>query len=317
MSSLMKRVINKIEDEILLKIFSKKVNYTIYTYRYKYSIKNKILLFFPLSEYMHLGDHLFFEPLANSLRSRGFDVSIYPSKIMEFYFKGLNYKIHSGDSLAGYDVIFSRSVFFRFLINQKNVIFYDYINTSLREPICLDIIKKVFYILGQPVYNIISEPNILEVSCSTIHLNHSNKYILFNNYLDSGNSLNSNKSLKKIEKKALELKSMGYTLIQLGTEEERKNDHKEYPYIDLDLRGQTSVADLFYLSSRSNVVGNVGFDAFLMHLFFINRKMNYIYLRNKITKARSLTTLKYLNPPFEAMNYDKIEYLNDSLPRFC
>lgn len=45
-----------------------------------------------------------------------------------------------------------------------------------------------------------------------------------------------------------------------------------------------------------------------MHLFFINNKKNYIYLRNKVIKSREKITKNYLNPPFRKIR--KVEYLN-------
>ncbi|MGL5057944.1 MAG: hypothetical protein ACRC6A_11365 [Fusobacteriaceae bacterium] len=310
MASFIKRVKEKVSDKFLLKTKTKIINETTYIYNYEDSEKKKILLYFPLSEYMHLGDHLFFEPLAKNLKNRGYDVSISPSKSMEFYFRELQYKIYNGEDLGNFDVIVSRTEFFKTLINQKNVILYEYINTSLKEKICLDIVKKIFLILGESCVNIDSEPSNLDIKNNNFQLSQNKKYILFNNYLDSGRWLNGKEYFYSIEKKAIELKNAGYSLIHLGTEKDFKDDKNQYPYIELDLRGKTSVKDLFYLSSAKNVVGNIGFDAFLMHLFFLNRKKNYICLRNKITQKRKEITIKYLNPPFKICNEEKIEYIN-------
>lgn len=310
MATLIKRVKEKINDKVLLKIKTKNIYDTLYLYNYEEIKRKKILLYFPLSEYMHLGDHLFFEPLAKSLKTRGYDVFISPSKGMEFYFKELGYTLHKESDLSGFDLIISRTEFFKILKNEKNVVLYEYINTKLKEKICADIIKKVFMLLGENTKNIDCKPSNLDVQESAIKLSEKKVYILFNNYLDSGKWLNGEKYINSIEEKAKELKSMGYSLIHLGTEKDYKNDKKEYPYIELDLRGQTSIKDLFYLSSRKNIVANVGFDAFLMHLFFLNDKKNFICLRNKVTKKRKDITKNYLNPPFRECCSEKIEYIN-------
>lgn len=310
MLSLLKRVKEKINDKIFLKTKTQNKNETIYLYKYEKSKKKKILLYFPLPEYMHLGDHLFFEPLAKNLKKRGYSVVIFPSKGMEFYFKELGYSIYKENDLSKFDLIVSRTEFFNTLKNEKNVVLYEYINTSLKEEICTDIIKKVFLILGEDLKDIDCEPSNLDVKESNLKLSEKKRYILFNNYLDSGKWLNGKKYSDSIEEKAMELKNAGYSLIHLGTEKDYLNDKREYPYIELDLRGKTSVKDLFYLASMENVVGNIGFDAFLMHLFFLNRKKNYICLRNKITKKRKEITVKYLNPPFKMNGEKKIEYIN-------
>lgn len=310
MSSLVKRVKEKITDKILLKRKTENIYETLYLYNYEKAKKRKILLYFPIAEYMHLGDHLFFEPLARNLKDRGYDVYISPSKGMEFYFRELGYSIYREDSLSGFDLIVSRVEFFRSLLNEKNVVLYEYINTSLKEKICTDIIKKIFILLGENTKNIDCKPSNLDVQVSNLKLSEKKRYIIFNNYLDSGRWLNGKKYTESIEEKAKELKAKGYSLIHLGTEKDYKNDSREYPYIELDLRGKTSVKDLFYLSSRENVVGNIGFDAFLMHLFFLNNKNNYICLRNKITAKREKITKSYLNPPFKMLSAEKIEYIN-------
>lgn len=310
MSSLLKRVKEKINDKIFLKIKTQNKNETTYLYNYEKSKKKNILLYFPLSEYMHLGDHLFFEPLAKNLKKRGYSVAVSPSKGMEFYFKELGYSIYKENDLSKFDLIVSRTEFFNNLQNEKNVVLYEYINTSLKEKICIDIIKKIFLILGEDLNDIDCEPSNLDIKESNLNISKKKRYILFNNYLDSGRWLNGKKYSNSIEEKAMELKNLGYSLIHLGTEKDYLNDKKEYPYIELDLRGKTSVKDLFYLASMENVVGNIGFDAFLMHLFFLNRKKNYICLRNKITKKRKEITVKYLNPPFKMNDEKKIEYIN-------
>lgn len=310
MSSLLKRVKEKINDKIFLKIKTQNKNETTYLYNYEKSKKKNILLYFPLSEYMHLGDHLFFEPLAKNLKKRGYSVAVSPSKGMEFYFKELGYSIYKENDLSKFDLIVSRTEFFNNLQNEKNVVLYEYINTSLKEKICIDIIKKIFLILGEDLNDMDCEPSNLDIKESNLKISKKKRYILFNNYLDSGRWLNGKKYSNSIEEKAMELKNLGYSLIHLGTEKDYLNDKKEYPYIELDLRGKTSVKDLFYLASMENVVGNIGFDAFLMHLFFLNRKKNYICLRNKITKKRKEITVKYLNPPFKMNDEKKIEYIN-------
>lgn len=310
MSSLIKRVQQKLENKILLKLRAKKKYETLYTYRYENGEKTKILLYFPLAEYMHLGDHLFFEPLAKILREQGYNVYISPSKSMEFYFERLGYKIYKEACLDNFDLIISRTEFFKILKNEKNILLYEYINTSLKEKICIDIIKKVFLILDKNIENVNGKPTNLIVKKSSIKLDENKKYILFNNYLDSGRWITGKKYIDKIEKQGKELKKQGYELIHLGTKKDLEKDNRYYEYINIDLRGKTSVEDLFYLSSLENVKGNLGFDGFLMHLFFLNKKTNYICLRNKITSKRKMITKQYLNPPFEDFGELDIKYIN-------
>lgn len=312
---MLKIIFEKLKNKFLIFFYCQKIDECLYGRKI---IKNKqikkVLFYFPFRKYMHLGDHLFFEPVMKKLVKLGYDVYVFPSKNMEFYFRKLNYKLITQEiNINSFDLVITRSEFYKFISKLENVLLYDYINLNLKEKICKDIIDKIFKYLN--IIELINEndtiPSKIKIEeKKDFKLNEKEKYVLFNNYLDSGKGLNIFENYnKKFEEKILILKKQGYKIIHLGTEKERIKDKNRYRYIDIDLRGKTTVEDLFYLASLKNIKINIGFDAFIMHLFFINNKKNYIILRNKLISFREKITKNYLNPPFKKRKKEKIRYL--------
>lgn len=323
MRKLFELLMKKIGDRLNMLLYTERKFDNLYSYKNKAGEIKRALLYFPDSKYMHLGDHLFFEPLAKNLKKLQIEVKVYPTKGMERYFKALGYSLADENwQKEEYDLIVSRPVFFPELKGKTNVFFYDYITSGLREKICSDILEKVFKAAGLELDSAAERiPTIWngEEFCEERWENNisgRDKYILFNNYLDSGKAFNFGDKNMLFEDKIMELKEMGYKIIQLGTAKEREMDRREYPSVDIDLRGKTSVEELFRLCSLENVHGNVGFDGFLMHLCFLNGKRNYIAMRNKVTKRREEQTKKFLNPPFEIAD-EKIEYLERKKDESC
>ena len=314
---MLKRVYEKLRDKCFLKKYTNKVEECLYTYNLEKKEIKKILFYFPKYEYMHLGDHLFFEPLMNQLVKDGYKVQIIPAKIMEFYFRNLGYSIVS-EIEDDTDLIITRTEFVREIKKLKNIVLYEYLNTKLKEKLCIDIVKKIYRIIDN---NKIINPLNIKIQYLKLdeklqkeiqnknNILKENKYIIFNNYLDSVKFLNifSNYN-KKFEVKLKELKEQGYYVIHVGSKKDKEKDKKKYNFVDIDLRGKTSIEELFYLVNLDNIKINIGFDAFIMHLFFIQEKESYIFIRNKITIKRTECIKKYFNPSFYTTK-NKINYL--------
>lgn len=103
-------------------------------------------------------------------------------------------------------------------------------------------------------------------------------------------------------------KELNFKIIHIGSLKDKEMDSKKYHFVTLDLRGKTTVTDLFNLVGRENVKAYIGFDGFIMHLFFINFKKTYVKIRGKINKKSKEEILKYVNPPFKNKKIE-IEYI--------
>lgn len=313
--SVLKKVFN-VFDKFFLK--NKRISENIYfTGEIKKNTNDiKILLYFPHYEFMHFGDHLFFEPLIRKLVEVGFDTYVMPIKKMEFYFSKLGYKIGNYEEINQCDIIITKTEFIRKVKKyNKSCIYIDTAYRNIKRPLCFDISEKILKVLLIDDLNIDDKPKMYNPTYDVykkFSLNPKERYIIYNNYIDSGSFRINNKMILKLEKFAKKIKEeQNYKIIHIGTINDKESDLKKYDFVDLDLRGKTTPEDLFGLISLNNIYAYVGFDNFLMHLFFMVGKKNYIMFRGRYFKSNEMFIKKYVNPPFVYNdNLDKlIEYI--------
>jgi hypothetical protein len=307
---IVKKILNKLETLLLKK-------YQIDNCLYLKNKNNKkiisILLYFDDYEFMHFGDHLFYEPLARELNNHNFYFEVAPIKAMQHYFKQNDIKFFDGD-FNKFDLIITKVEFLSFFReSRQQVLFTDTACNNITKPLCYSLITQVFNFLEVKLNEIDDKPSNF--------INHSNKidnvldggkkYILFNNYIDSGKIRSGEKHQEKIIQFAKNLKkNTNCLVIHTGSKKDKENDKNIYDFIDLDLRGKTTIEDLFYLSSCDNVIYNVAFDALQMHIFFLNNKKSYILFRGRFMQKNTDFIKNYVNPPFMIKNkIDLIEYI--------
>lgn len=277
---------------------------------------NRIVLYFPDYEFMKYGDHLFFEPLARFFKLKNFKVKVMPVKQMEFYFIKNGYQIGNQNDIKIADLLITRTEFYKNvkrLINQ-NVLFINTSSTKIHQFLCEDIVIKVANFFSIDSDNFQTKPSGLKNCPENIKLDSSYNYVIFNNYIDSGFF----RLIKRDYKKILDFaenfaKTNNLKVIHTGTQKDKNNDKKTYDFVDIDLRGKTDLADLFYLASHGNVKYNISFDALLMHIFFIYGKKSYVVFRGRFSRsARKYFVKNYVNPPFDPEPHKKndlIEYI--------
>ena len=251
---------------------------------------------------MHYGDHLFFEPLARFLKLKNFKVKVMPVKQMEFYFKNNGYLIGNHDDLKKADLIITRTEFYedvKRLINES-ILFINTSSTKINQFLCKDIVDKIANFLSVDSDNFYAKPSGLRNCPVNIRLNSSYYYLIFNNYIDSGFFRVASWHYKKISNFAKNFaKKNGLKVIHTGTQKEKDNDKRAYDFVDIDLRGKTNPADLFYLASHENLKYNISFDTLLMHIFSIYVKKSYILFRGRFSRpARRHFIKNYVIPPF-------------------
>jgi len=300
---IIKKIKNKIEIKKLKRFVFENNLYLQNIPKDKEHIK-KILLYFPDYQMMHLGDHLFFEPLANHLKKNGYEIYIEPIKSMEFYFLELGYNLDTLNNNT-YDLVISRIEFYPTLKEISFPILYiETANTNIAKPLCFDIIEKTNKLLNIQAKQIVDIPKLINISDVIsdellVIKNSNEKYIVFNNYIDSGSFRVFDKHFQKIKEFTKILKEKtGYKVIHTGSKNDKVKDKDNYNFVDIDLRGKSSIKDLFDLVQLDNIVCNVSFDAFQMHLFMIKNKKSYVLFRGRFTKKASNLLINYFNPPF-------------------
>lgn len=276
---------------------------------------NKVILYFPYYEFMHYGDHLFFEPLARFLTIKNFNVKVMPIKQMEFYFTNNEYPIATHDDVKKADLIITRTEFYEHIkrLVHENILFINTSCTKIHQFLCQDIVDKVANFLSIDSDNFMAKPSRLRNHPENVRLESGYNYLIFNNYIDSGFFRVTKWHYKKINDFARNFAiKEDLKVIHTGTQKEKDNDKKTYDFVDIDLRGKTGLADLFYLSSHDYVKCNISFDGLLMHIFSIYGKKSYILFRGRFTKAARDYHINYVNPPFDPNPLkikDLIEYI--------
>jgi len=307
----LKKIWNKLD---LLTLLNNRMFDNLYVFnRNRREIKS-VLLYFPNYEMMHLGDHLFFEPLARFLKLRGYDVTIAPISSMEFYFRDLGFKISDPSGSDEVDLIISKVEFFRSLEKlESQFILFDTASAKILAPLCNDLIDKVSRFLGLEVKSYDPIPSYVQVlkGVNLTVLDGNDQYIIFNNYIDSGSIRSGLGHQEIITNFVIELKrTTGFKVIHTGSLNDLNRDRKIYGFVDIDLRGKTSVGDLFALCASSRVIYNVSFDGFQMHLFFIRNKKSFILFRGRFLKRNEIYIKSYVNPPFRhSDSRSLIEYI--------
>ena len=274
-----------------------------------------IMLYFPDYQFMHFGDHLFFEPLARELQNKGYTVYIFPIKAMEFYFKKLCFKSGNDNLLESVDLVITKVEFISKLPKLDNqILFIDTAKSKIKLPLCFSLIKKVFTFLGENYSECCDVPSSIVGDGLNVekYIDKEVNYILFNNYIDSGSFRSGNKHQNRIVKYVQYLKNCKeYAIIHTGSQKDKDTDFTRHEYIDVDLRGLTSIEDMFYLSSLENIKYNVSFDTLQMHLFFIKQKKSFILFRGRYLKKNENFIKNYVLPPFSYGGNisDLIEYI--------
>jgi hypothetical protein len=269
----------------------------------------KVFFYFPDATLMHLGDHLFFEPLCNLFRKNGYAVEILPSTIMKEYFNQLGYSLNDKKGLLTNDLIISSSRFLPEIVKLDN----DFL---LIETECPDIQKALIDDILEKVTVLFKMEKVVTSIPSYIY-NHTNvrkkynldehsKYIIFSNYLVSGSFRVFDKKHKKLEEAVVNFKYKypDFKVIHIGSSTDLKNDTKNYDFVDIDLRGKTTVMELFEISNLDEVVLYMGFDNFLMHLFFILNKDVKIMSRGRWSNKSRFFLENYIDPPFDIKYYE-------------
>jgi ADP-heptose:LPS heptosyltransferase len=139
-------------------------------------------------------------------------------------------------------------------------------------------------------------------------LDTSKKYYLFNNYINSGSFRKFFIDESKLIKKAIELKSSGYSIIYVGSKSDKEQDQKNYPFVDIDLRGIVSIEQLVALCYLPNIYGAITYDNFLMHLMGIFGKKAMVLFRGRFLKKNANHHFLYVNNTF-FLNEKNIVYL--------
>jgi hypothetical protein len=125
------------------------------------------------------------------------------------------------------------------------------------------------------------------------------QWLLFNDTVDSGWFRVTRRDRAVLADVAAGQRRAGFRIARVGTEAERLARPARLGIEDLDLRGQTSVMDLFRLLRSPKVVGTVSFDHVVAHMGMACDKPAIVKVR-RCSQRHGDFMKRYLIPPFTA-----------------
>lgn len=290
--------------------FLTKKNY-IYPNLYLFNLKQdelkdvkRVLFALNSREYMHLGDHLFFIPLIKTFIDSGYQVEVTATKGMLEIFQMLKLNVVTHNiQFANYDLVISRFELIRRLKQHKALLVH--VSKNLSKPICDQMLfefSKLFKLkeFTSPDYTVFNNAKITD----KFNLPSNKKLIFFNLYCDASSYLitqaKKNVLINFVKEYA---NNPHYEIIFVGSKQDKLFDKNNYDFSFIDLRGLTTVKDIFELVSLDNVEYYVGFDAFVMHVFSLLKKRSFIVFRGRLTKKQDNMLRKYHVHLFENDHY--------------
>lgn len=296
-----------IPEKIYYKLFIKFNRINKCFYKHKAIDKSKrVVLYLDYPKFIHLGDTLWFEPIAR-LIAANFNLAICCNSQMEFYFRRLGYEVIDKSMINQDDLLITRTELAYHLRN-KDVLWinFNYINVS--QPIINVVLSNVADYLGLHLND--AKPRALNFSTAEKNsmalkfgMDSKYKYAVLNNYIDSHKLGMSHAGFREADKALWRFaekykKDANVKLIHTGTAREKDHDAADYPIADLDLRGSTSVEESFILASLDNVINYIGFDAFWLHLFNIYDKSSNVMLRPGFSGKWKKKVKNYVATPY-------------------
>jgi hypothetical protein len=248
---------------------------------------------------MHVGDQMFFRPLAWRLREAGYNVAVKSTTSLAFLFEDLPRPapvaqpgalvITRSEALGKAFAIYGADAdYFAFRLTAKPV----------RSPVAnviLDAVVEWFGIEG--VHRGIDRTCLLNVApdpvalVEKLHIPTGRPLIILSNYIDSGRLRKLPwREREMLHRAALLKREMGGVVLHLGTAADLAADRRDYSaLVDRDLRGRTSVRDLFDLMAVPGIGAVLCFDTAILHIaniFKLNTVVYWKYRRSRAERER-------------------------------
>ncbi|HET7186747.1 MAG TPA: hypothetical protein VFI52_01270 [Gemmatimonadaceae bacterium] len=261
--------------------------------------------------HVHLGDHLFLEPAMRACRDRGVEVVVAPGPAMREYFREAGYVVVPSDVVLEQE------------LRVTSVWMYDSMPPSERRTRFL-YVNMIDHGISRPVAEHMGEhvlraaridphpapidgrPYLVARGATALD-DADGRWLVFNDTVDSGWFRVTGRDRAELATVAAAQRRAGYRIVRVGTESERIARPASLGIEDLDLRGQTSVMDLFRLLRSPRVAGTVSFDHVVAHMGMACGKPAIVKVR-RCSQRHGEFMKRYLIPPF-AMDAPPVQYL--------
>jgi hypothetical protein len=286
----------------------------------------KIIFYLHDKKFVHLGDSLWFEPLIRFL-SGYFPVSVYSITAMEFYFESLGHKIAGVTDMDESSLIIAPIELMYKLKHVKNALYlnFDYKLLVNNQKMIDSMIVAIAGFFNLPYDLIDGKYHALEYLDNELRQNLLNfnmvpdlKYVLFNDYIDSWGKyttlamLNNHRKILADYAKEFKSKNPEIKLVYVGSKADlTKDNNLLWQFIDIDLRGKTTIENLFMMAAVPQIIAYIGFDTFLLHLFNMYDKPSHILLKpGNLEKINQLLINGVLVPYVDKNNKSKVSLID-------
>jgi hypothetical protein len=264
------------------------------------------------ARHVHLGDQLFYEPVMRAFRESGVAVVVSPIPAARGYFRE-----------AGYEVVEPRVVLEQAL-RVSSIWMYGYMPRSARRERFLYLNPIDHHITG-PVAEFLAagalraasldpeavkldgRPYVVQPGPTPLD-DQRGRWLVFNDTVASGWFRVTPADRRAVARAAEEMRREGFRVVRVGTEAERVARPESVGVEDLDLRGKTSVMDLFRLLRSPKVAATVSFDHVVAHMGIACGKPAVVRLRRM--SASHADFMKHrLIPPFGSRTSVDIRFI--------
>ena len=280
---------------------------------YVFNKESKIkTVIFDLSnaKYTHIGDSLFYEPIIQQLKKFGVKIDVCVNKNIFEYFKNTGHKVVNSDLIDKYDLIIAPFWLFNIYSNKKKIksLFLDPSNFKIDEPITDYFYKNICLFLKIPFKNEILSPTIPNFNSLKLKLDKNEKYIVYNDSIDSGFWGITRKMRKTLEYNLKNCYKMGFKIIRVSSVNDKIKNPESLSIEHLDLRGQTKIQDVFELIGHPSVIGTISFDTAIAHISLMYKKKTKIMIR-RFSEEHKKHIKNYILPSYKSDERNKIEYI--------
>jgi hypothetical protein len=270
---------------------------------------------FSNARHVHIGDHLFLEPTVRACRDRGVRVVIAPIAPMRDYFLEAGYRVVSADEARQQELRVTSVYMYDDVPRAERHERYLYLNTidhhitgRVAEHLAQHVVRAACLDPYAPMIDGRPSPVAPGLSALDPLSSHAGHWWVFNDAVDSGwfRVLPSDRRL--LAEAAAEKRREGYRIVRVGSAADLAKRPGKIGVEDLDLRGRTSVMDLFRLLRSPRVAGTISFDTVVAHMGIACGKDALIHLR-RFTPAHQRFLKAHLIPPFAAGTAVDIQFV--------
>jgi len=264
------------------------------------------------ARHVHLGDHLFYEPVIRAFRDRGVAVVVAPIPAAREYFREAGYSVVEPEQVLAQELRISSIWMYGYMPGRERrerFIYLNPIDHHIRGPVAEFLAEHTLRVaqLDPGEAPIDGRPYLVRPGPTPLD-NESGKWLVFNDTVSSGWFRVTPADRRAVARAADAMRRDGYRIVRVGTEAERAARPALTGVEDLDLRGQTSVMDLFRLLRSPKVAGTVSFDHVVAHMGVACGKPALIRLR-RMSRPHSDFMKRYLIPPFAAGRETPVRFI--------